>query len=112
MNVERVRVVPTSLPPIELSVLREYAEYRGERKVIGTTLLEVPLVGRRVQLCTLDDGEHVLLLMQDHRFCYWEATRATFEQVHQRACDWLTEPRSPNGHNPTSTAHRSPLDPL
>lgn len=93
MNVERVRVVRKSTERVELSVLREFAEYQAERKVIGTTFLEASLVGRRVQLCTLKDGEHVVLLMQDHRFCYWEASRAPLEQLHQRACDWLTEPR-------------------
>ena len=98
MNVQRVRVARTStLEQVDLSVLREFAEYQADRKVIGTTLLQVKLTRRGVQLCTLENGEHLLLLMQDHRFVHWEPSRAPFEQLHQRACDWLTEPGFSDG---------------
>lgn len=93
MNIERVRVVRSSTERVDLSVLREFAEYQAERKVIGTTLLHVRPLRRSVQLSTTESGEHLLLLMQDDRFLHFEAVRAPYEHVYQRARDWLTEPR-------------------
>jgi hypothetical protein len=76
-------------------VFRDIAAYTHGRQVVGTTLLEVPLLGhRRVHLWTLEDDEHVLILEQDRSFQYWEASLETVEAAKKRACDWLTEPPS------------------
>ncbi len=96
-NVRHVRVPPDSRARrTDVQILREFAEYQGERRVTGTTLLEVPRLGREVHLLTLEDGEHLLLLLQGQRFCHWEGTREPFAQLRERACDWLTEPAAPN----------------
>ena len=84
---------PQGICPAELNVLREVIEYQGDREVTGSTLLDAASVGRQSYLWTLSDGEHVLLLMQAQRFCYWEASREPLEQLRERAADWLTEPR-------------------
>lgn len=92
-GVRPTRVGPTRASrQLELHVLRELAEYQGERRVTGTTLLEATLVARQAHIWTLEDGEHLLLLMQTRRFCYWEASRDSLDELRQRACDWLTEP--------------------
>ena len=74
-------------------VFRDIAEYTMGRRVIGTTLLEVPLLNfRRVHLWTVEDDEHILILEQNRSFLYWEASLETLESAKKRACDWLTEP--------------------
>ena len=74
-------------------VFRDIAEYTMGRKVIGTTLLEVPLLNsRRVHLWTVDGGEHILILEQNRSFLYWEVSLEPLESAKKRACDWLTEP--------------------
>lgn len=83
---------PPGICRTELRVLSECIEYQGDRDVIGTTLLDAACVGRQAYVWTLADGEHLLLLLQAQRFCYWEATREPLEQLHARATDWLTEP--------------------
>ena len=76
-------------------VFREIAAYTHGRQVIGTTHLEVPLLGsRRVHLWTLDNDEHVLILEQNRSFQYWEASLESVDAALKRACDWLTEPES------------------
>lgn len=88
-----VRIAPPQgVCPRELRVLRELTEYLADREVSGTTLLDAATVGRQAYLWTLSDGEHLLLLMQRQRFCYWQATREPFAELHARAMDWLTEP--------------------
>lgn len=87
------RVPPlTGLCPIELRVLREVSDYQADREIVGSTLLDAPAVSRHAHLWTLSDGEHLLLLMQSQRYCYWLASRAPVEQLRERGIDWLTEP--------------------
>lgn len=93
LGIRRTRVAPPQgICLTELRVLRELTEYQGNREVTGSTLLDAASVGRQAYLWTLSDGEHLLLLLQGQRFCYWEATREPLEQLHARATDWLTEP--------------------
>lgn len=93
LGIRRTRVAPPKgICLTELRVLRELTEYQGHREVTGSTLLDAASVGRQAYLWTLSDGEHLLLLLQGQRFCYWEATREPLEQLHARATDWLTEP--------------------
>ena len=83
-----------SAQPPEIRVLRELTDYQGDREIVGTTLLEVAKLSREAHLLTLNDGEHLLLLIQGQRACYWEPSRESLESLRQRACDWLTEPAS------------------
>lgn len=93
LDIRCTRVAPAQgICPTELKVLREVIEYQGDREVTGSTLLDAASVGRQAYLWTLSDGEHLLLLMQAQRFCYWEASREALEQLRERASDWLTEP--------------------
>lgn len=93
LGIRRTRVAPPQgICLSELRVLRELTEYQGTREVTGSTLLDAASIGRQAYLWTLSDGEHLLLLLQEQRFCYWEATREPLEQLHARATDWLTEP--------------------
>lgn len=93
LGIRRTRIAPPrGICPRELKVLCEFLEYLGHREVTGTTLLDAAEVGRQAYLWTLSDGEHLLLLLQAQRFCYWEPTREPYEQLHARARDWLSEP--------------------
>lgn len=93
IEIRCTRVAPTrNICPAELTVLREVIEYQRDRQVVGSILLDAASVGRQAQLLTLNDGEHLVLLMQAQRFCYWESSREPIDQLHQRAVDWLTEP--------------------
>jgi hypothetical protein len=93
LGIRRTRIAPPQgICPRELKVLCEFLEYLGHREVTGTTLLDAANVGRQAYLWTLSDGEHLLLLLQAQRFCYWEPTHETYEQLHERARDWLSEP--------------------
>lgn len=83
---------PRDICPAELRVLRKVIEYQRDRHVVGSILLDAASIGRQAQLMTLNDGEHLVLLMQAQRFCYWEPSREPIEQLHRRAVDWLTEP--------------------
>lgn len=93
IDIRCTRIAPSrDLCPAELTVLREVIEYQRDRQVVGSILLDAASVGRQAQLLTLNDGEHLVLLMQAQRFCYWESSREPIEQLHRRALDWLTEP--------------------
>lgn len=90
---DAVRVPPpTGLCPTELRVIREVSDHQADRPIVGSTLLDAPAVGRQAHIWTLSDGEHLLLLMQAQRFCHWQASRESLEQLRERAIDWLTEP--------------------
>ena len=97
---------PRDICPAELTVLREVIEYQRDRQVVGSILLDAASVGRQAQLLTLNDGEHLVLLMQAQRFCYWEASREPIKQLHQRAVDWLTEPPVDGGSHRKLLEHR------
>jgi hypothetical protein len=73
-------------------LLRQALEYQGERQISGTSLLEEPLTRREAHLWTLEDGEHLVLLVQDHRYCHWEPTREPLGVARNKAIEWLTEP--------------------
>jgi hypothetical protein len=77
---------------MQRGILREALDYQGERSVLGRTFLEEPLSQREAHLWTLEDGEHLVLLLQHHRYCHWEPSREPLKTLHRRACDWLTEP--------------------
>jgi len=93
LRLDAVRVPPpTGLCPTELRVLREVSDHQADRQIVGSTLLDAPAVGRQAHIWTLSDGEHLLLLMQSQRFCHWQASQESVEQLRERALDWLTEP--------------------
>ncbi len=73
-------------------IMREVAEHHAGRKILGTTMLELPLLNRKVHLWTVEDGEHILILEQNRSFLYWEASRDSLTAIRSRACDWLAEP--------------------
>lgn len=83
---------PSDPGPNEWRVLNELASYQGIRQRIGTTNLKTDDVDREVIIWSLDDGEHVVMLLHRKRIFHWEPTREPYEHVHARACDWLTEP--------------------
>lgn len=78
--------------PVELRVLREVSEHQADRVVVGSTLYDASELGRQAYVWTLNDGEHLILLMQAQRFCYWAPSRASLKELAQLAIDWLTEP--------------------
>jgi hypothetical protein len=77
---------------LQRRLLRQALEYQGERQISGTSFLEEPLTRREAHLWTLEDGEHLVLLVQDRRYCHWEPTREPLEVARHRAIQWLTEP--------------------
>jgi hypothetical protein len=89
----RVRVPP----PEEVTdtariALRQLIAYQRGRQRIGRTILRARAVNREAHLLTLDDGEHLMILILEKELCYWEGSREPIEQLHARVCDWLTEP--------------------
>ena len=107
LSIRAKRVAPmTGLDPTELGVLAEVSEYLNDREITGSTLLDAATVGRQAYLWTLSNGEHVLLLMQAQRFCYWLASSEPLKQLHERASDWLTEPSVEASLRQTRTTKR------
>lgn len=86
------RRIPNRGVTTERAILREVLTYKGARSIVGRTSLEVATLSRQAHLWTFDDGEHVLLLVELHRFRHWVATRDSYNAVHAQACEWLTEP--------------------
>ena len=73
-------------------LLRELVEYRNGRQQIGETVLRVRELRREGHLITLEDGEHLIVLVLDNALCHWAAARDPLARLRQRICSWLTEP--------------------
>ncbi len=89
----RTRIPPqsdeTSIPqPLWQSLFA----YLGERCWVGRIKLTHVAHQREAHIWTLDDGEHLILLMLGKELCHWGATRASWRRLHKQACDWLCEP--------------------
>jgi hypothetical protein len=96
-GVARLRVIPKlATLRVDLMTLRLLLEYLGERAVIGTTELSRIGLAREALLLSLEDGEHLTLLILEHTLCHWDATREPLDQLYSRACQWLMEPRASN----------------
>lgn len=90
----RVRQPPTegSVPDADRTAFREMLSYQRGRACVGQTILRVVTLQREAHLRTLDDGEHLLILVLQRQLCFWTASRDPLQRLHRRACAWLTEP--------------------
>ena len=123
MTIERSRVTPgVQDAQGDLHLVQELSVYQGQRRTIDTINLEVVPPSRKgqrgrsrtelhptrqAQLITLEDGEHLLMLFLDRTLCWWEADPDPLDQLHQRACNWLTEPDFENPPAPTNVPEPS-----
>lgn len=73
-------------------LLRQLIEYRRGRRRTGEIVLRVRALRREAHLITLEDGEHLILLVLDNALCHWASARDPIARLHRRVCDWLTEP--------------------
>jgi hypothetical protein len=89
---KRLRAPPAGATTVtELRLLREFFEYQGARQEKSSSTFEAPArTSRLAHVITLDDGEHLVLLMEDRRYCYWEGTRQPFERLRRRLSTWVT----------------------
>jgi hypothetical protein len=84
----RVRLPPVEGTATEQRLVRELLAYVGVRRESST---EAFVYGHRMaHLVTLEDGEQLVLLMQEKAFCYWTATREPLGSLRARLDEWLT----------------------
>lgn len=76
---------------LDLVMLRELLEHIGARQIAGTVELSRRDPPREALVLTLDDGEHLVLLVLSNTLCHWDASREPIEQLRRRMCQWLAE---------------------
>jgi len=74
---------------IQLVILRALLEYVGDRSIVGTIEFSSDRAHRIAHLLTLEDGEHLLLLVSAGKLQELRPGRRPLEQLKTEASDWI-----------------------
>jgi hypothetical protein len=71
---------------------RTLIAHKKTRLRVGKTVLSVRERKREAQIWTLEDGEHLLLLVENGELLHWEGSCGPLKPLNNRACEWLCTP--------------------